>query len=119
MAGDIQKSECPQCGSTTTGALFCKSCGATLRTVVPLIASAEPASEKSGGFWTFSKRDAGWMLFGYVIVFLSFRFDFGGRTHRWFQHPMPTLRAALVAIPLAIVFAAIYKIRFGDKYWKS
>jgi hypothetical protein len=116
MRRSIQTSVCPQCGSNVTESLFCKSCGTTLRTVVPLIASAGPDSNKPRGFWSFSKRDVGWILFGYVLCFLSFRFDFLGH-HRWFQHPMPTVRAAWIAIVPTIILAVIYKIRFGDEYW--
>ena len=39
MHGAAQGSVCPQCGSTKTGSLFCKSCGATLRQPTPLIPS--------------------------------------------------------------------------------
>jgi hypothetical protein len=115
MERDIQISICPQCGSTVTGSLFCKNCGAALRTVAPLIASAGPCREKSRGFWR--KRDAGWILFGYSISFLSWRFDMLGH-HHWFQHPMPTLRAAWVAIFPTILLTVLYKIRFPNKYWE-
>src|SRR5437660_1940496 len=39
MDGAAQTSVCPQCGSTDTGSLFCKNCGATLRQPIPLIPS--------------------------------------------------------------------------------
>jgi uncharacterized membrane protein YvbJ len=39
MDGPAQGSVCPQCGSTQTGSLFCKKCGATLHAAVPLIPS--------------------------------------------------------------------------------
>jgi hypothetical protein len=117
MDGAAQTSVCPNCGSTGTGSLFCENCGATLRTVVPLISIAELNAEKPRGFWSFSKRDAGWILFFYPISFLSFRFDVLGH-HEWFRHPMPTPRAAWVAILPTIIWAVLYKIRFGDEYWK-
>lgn len=39
MYGAAQGSVCPQCGSTKTGSLFCKNCGATLWQTVPFIPS--------------------------------------------------------------------------------
>jgi|SRR6516162_5787920 len=117
MRMEIQASVCPRCGSTVSGSLFCMNCGTTLRTGVPLIASAGADSEKPRILRSFSKRDVGWILFAYVLSFLSFRFDFLGH-HRWFQHPMRTMRAAWIAILPTIIFALIYKIRSRDAHWK-
>jgi hypothetical protein len=52
MQGAAQGSVCPKCGSTETGSLFCKNCGATLRQPVPLIPSyPSDFSQPSIGIW--------------------------------------------------------------------
>jgi uncharacterized protein with PQ loop repeat len=60
------------------------------------------------GFWSFSTSDARWLLFGYVIWFLICRFDISKR--HAFEHPMPTLKAAVVAIPLTLASMVLIKI---------
>jgi hypothetical protein len=66
------------------------------------------------GFWSFSKSDAGWLAFYYVTSFVICRFDIS--YHHAFQHPMPTLRAAWVAVPFAFVVAIVVKVRDSLKY---
>ena len=60
-------------------------------------------------FWSFSRSDAGGLIFSYVVSFLICRFDIS--RHHAFENPMPTQKAALIAIPLAIVVAVVEKIR--------
>jgi hypothetical protein len=67
----------------------------------------EPSPPRKG-FWSFSKSDARWLLFGYVVSFLICRFDIG--KYHAFEHPMPTLKAAWVAIPLDLFTAVLVKI---------
>lgn len=43
------------------------------------MAQGEPSLPRKG-FWSFSKSDARWLLFGYVISFLICRFDIGKPT---------------------------------------
>jgi hypothetical protein len=70
---------------------------------------------KRRSFWVFSKGDAGWFVFGYVIGFLAFRFDMFGHG-KWFRDPMPTARAALFAFLFAVGSFVLVKIRFaGDR----
>ncbi len=66
--------------------------------------------DKSRSFLGFTRADAGWALFVYIIFFVCFRFDI--RRHGIsFQHPMATGKAALIAVPLAVVVAVLVKIR--------
>lgn len=44
MDSAAQTSICPQCGSGTTGSLFCKNCGATLRQITSLVHQTRPTS---------------------------------------------------------------------------
>jgi hypothetical protein len=108
---------CQKCGSTQTGSLFCKKCGATLRNVTPLIPTGGPDFERRWTVWGFSKRDLISLLLAYVFFVLCLRFDV---LHRgaWFSDRMPLGRAAWVALLYDMVFAVIYKIRFGDEYFK-
>jgi len=56
-----------------------------------------------------SKADAGWLVFCYVVSFLILRFDI--RRHGVsFQHRMATGKAALIAVPFAVVIALLVKI---------
>jgi hypothetical protein len=56
-----------------------------------------------------------WLVFAYVIGFLSFRFDMFGHGP-WFRHPMPTARAAWIALLFALAASLLIKIRFaGDR----
>jgi hypothetical protein len=66
---------------------------------------------KRRDFWSFSKSDAGGLVVWYVIAFLICRFDMSKYKHHAFEHPMPTAKAAWVAIPLALLFAVLVKIR--------
>ena len=118
MDDAAQTPVCPKCGSTETGSLFCKKCGATLRTVAPLIPSGGPDFKGRRTFWGFSTRDLICILFGYVFFFLCLRFDIFHRGP-WFVDRKPILRAAWIAILYDMFFAVIYKIRFGDDYLKK
>jgi hypothetical protein len=60
-------------------------------------------------FLSFSKSDAVWFVFGYVVCFLILRFDIG-RVHP-FQNPMPTSRAAWVAVPFTLLIEVLVRIR--------
>jgi uncharacterized protein with PQ loop repeat len=71
-------------------------------------AEADPQNKRRD-FWSFSRSDAGWLVVWYVIAFLICRFDIG--KHHTFEHPMPTAKAAWVAIPLALLIAVLVKIR--------
>jgi hypothetical protein len=64
----------------------------------------------------FSKGDAGWFLLCYTLCFLTFRFDMPWRHGPWFQHPMPSARAACMALLVAVLtfFAAKIKLA-GDR----
>jgi len=64
---------------------------------------------KTQRFFSFSKPDAGWFLFGYVVCFLILRFDIG-RVHP-FQDPMPTFRAAWVAVPFTVLVEVLVRVR--------
>jgi hypothetical protein len=66
----------------------------------------------------FSKRDLIFILLAYVFFFLCLRFDIFHRGP-WFVDRMPITRAAWVAILCDMFFAVIYKIRFGDEYWRK
>jgi hypothetical protein len=66
--------------------------------------------DKPRRFLSVSKADAGWFAFLYVVCFLVFQFDIG-RDHPWFQNPMPTAIAALVAFPVAVVIALLLKLQ--------
>ena len=65
--------------------------------------------------WAFSKGDPGWFVFTYVFCFLGFRFDMFSRHGPWFQDPMPTARAAWIALLVAVGVFFVVKIkRAGD-----
>ena len=68
-------------------------------------------AEGSGAFLV---QHAGWLAFCYVVSFVACRFDIS--YHHAFQHPMPTLRAAWVAVPFALVVAILAKARDSLKY---
>ena len=69
------------------------------------------APTKGRSFWGFSKADAGWLLFLYVLFFLGFRLGIG----RHNAHAMATGKAALLAIPCAAVMAILLKNRSRHK----
>jgi hypothetical protein len=58
----------------------------------------------------FLKSRAGWFVFYYVICFLVDRFDIT-RNHA-FQHPMPTSKAAWVAVPYALLITLLVEVLF-------
>ena len=68
--------------------------------------------DKRKTFWAFSKGDAGWFVFGYLIGFLLFRFDMFGHGP-WFRHPMPTAKAAWLALLFACVSFVLVKMRLA------
>ena len=79
MDGVPQASFCSQCGSSNqAGTIFCKTCAATLRPTVPLIAPEAGGSEKRIYFGAFSKLAAGsfvaFVAF-YIVCFRILRFD--------------------------------------------
>lgn len=82
-----------------------------------MTASAGPDFERRWSVWGFSKEDLICVLSGYVFFFLCLRFDIFHRGP-WFVERMPAGRAAWVAILYDMFFAVVYKIRFGDEYWK-
>jgi hypothetical protein len=64
-------------------------------------------------FFTFTRTDARWLVVLYDRLFLAFRSDVLGH-HVWFQHPMPTVRAAWVALPWALLGTVVAKIRYWN-----
>lgn len=56
----------------------------------------------------FSKSGAGWFVFYYVICFLVLRF--GITRHHAFQHPLPTPRAAWVAVPYTLFITLLVEV---------
>jgi hypothetical protein len=69
--------------------------------------------DKRKPFWSFSKADAGWFVFWYVLFFAMFRFDLLPKHHPWFQRPMPTGKAAWIAFLYALVSWLFIKLRFA------
>lgn len=66
--------------------------------------------------WAFSKGDVGWFVFVYIFCFLGFRFDMFSRHGPWFQDPMPTTKAAWIALLLAVFVFFVVKIKLaGDR----
>lgn len=63
-------------------------------------------------FWSFSKSDARRLVFCYAFSFLMCRLDID--RHHAFRHPMPSIKAAWVAIPLALATAVLVKIKDRD-----
>jgi hypothetical protein len=115
MLGAAQGPVCPQCGSTETGSLFCKECGATLRTLIPLIRPVAPDSQKPGGTWGFSKFAATWFAGIFLVCFLTLRFDID--PPHAFKHPMSTVTAFCLALPLALLLWMGVMIK-SSTYWK-
>jgi len=115
--------DCPNCKLVNPPTAARCDCGYDFQTHT-MKRSYLTEQNQSRGFWVFSKRDlwvlskedAWWFIFGYIVCFLGFRFDMFHRYGPWFQHAMPTARAAWVALPLALVIAVLVKIRsVGDR----
>src|SRR5690348_15938156 len=70
MHDAVQRGVCPKCGSTDTGSIFCKTCGATLRPTAPLIAPEAGESKKRRYFSAFSKLAAGCFV-GFVVLYIA------------------------------------------------
>jgi hypothetical protein len=66
--------------------------------------------DKPRSFLGFTKAEASAALIVYVVFFLRFRFDIR-RSMFPFQHPMATGKAALFAVPCAVIAAVLVKIR--------
>jgi hypothetical protein len=64
---------------------------------------------KRKSFWSFSRADAAWLVFCYVVSFLICRFDI--TRHHAFEHPMATSTAVWLAVPLALVLTVLVKIK--------
>ena len=72
--------------------------------------AGDTGNDKSRSFLVFTRADAGWALFVYVVLFACFRFDIR-RNGVSFQHPLSNCKAALLAVPFAVAVAVLVKIR--------
>jgi uncharacterized membrane protein YvbJ len=116
MHGAAQTPVCPKCGSTEAGSLFCKTCGATLRTPIPLTQPIALDLHEPSDTWSLSKFAVIWFVGIFLVCFAMLRFDFD--RHHAFKHPMSTATAFCFAVPMALLLWTGVMIK-SSTLWKK